>query len=79
MFFPEEEGISDEKAVLVFPVSSEVAIVASWQGTKDCAYVNATKRRVQQVNTHVLRNASVLGYYQRADQGIQKLLDGTAG
>jgi hypothetical protein len=78
VFFPEDKGIGDEKAVLVFPISSEVAIVASWQGAKDCVYIKATKRRVQQINLHVLHNASALGYYHVADERVQKLLGSAA-
>jgi hypothetical protein len=75
VYFPEAVGIADEKAVLVFPISSEVALVASWYGRRDLSYVKATKSRVMQINSHILGNAVELGYFQSADENIQRLLD----
>ena len=78
VLFPEGIGIIDPKAVLAFPIGRDVTLVVSWHGLRDLAYVNATKRRVQQMNAQVLRNSTTLGYYSFADKSIQQFLDGAA-
>lgn len=54
--FPEEKGIGNKDAFLLFPISAHVALFATWEG-EDMAFVDVTETFVANLNDISMRNA----------------------
>jgi len=70
VFFPEDLGLNKERSFLLFPVSSHVALVASWIQGDDLAFYHAPEDLIASINGVTLQRAQTYAYGARSEPWI---------
>lgn len=73
--FPKKLGLKDGKAELSFPLSSEIALVASWHMKRDENFVKASPEIVRTINRRIAGNASYELYFCESHEWAANLLN----
>lgn len=68
--YPETHGLGKSDSFLVFPISSMIALVATWEGTDDRVYLDAPAQVVAWINRITMANAHEHLYCCEADSQI---------
>ena len=71
--FTSSLGLKKVAAELTFPLSTEIALHASWQPGHE-GYLSAPEEYVQQLNQRIATNSKQL-FYHRAEEGVAEMLN----
>jgi hypothetical protein len=75
-YFFKAYGIATPKSELTFPISTDLALFASWQGEQNTTiYVQARPKLVREANKRLISGAERFVFSHRQDDWIEKISD----
>jgi hypothetical protein len=75
IFYPKDIGLKDIRAELSFPISKDVALLATWPVDKDCQFRSAKESAVKEINRRTVSFALRYVFYHRYEQWIINLVN----
>jgi hypothetical protein len=73
-FFFEAYGIGKPESELTFPIATDLALFASWQGPQNSTYNHEAKQRlVREANTRIASAAERFVFYYRQEEWVAKV------
>ena len=75
IFYPKDIGLKDIAAELSFPISKDVALLATWAADKDCQFLPAKKNAIKEINRRTVSFALKYVFYHRCEQWIINLVN----
>jgi hypothetical protein len=76
VYFFEAFGMGKPKSELTFPIATDLALFASWQGAQNSInYLEASQRLVREANRRLASDAERFVFYHRQEEWIAKISD----
>ena len=77
VFYPKRLGIRNPTAQVSFPISTEIALVASWTENHKEGFFPAPSQVVKEINRRTASFATKALFFCRSEDWVQRLLDKT--
>jgi hypothetical protein len=74
VFFFQSIGIGNRESELTFPLSSKIALWATWRDDLPEYYVQATKQAIREINRRTVSNASRYVFHSKDEDWIKNLI-----
>jgi hypothetical protein len=75
-YFFEAYGLGNPESELTFPLASDMALLASWQGApRETIFLNAKPALVKEVNRRVASGAERFVFYHAREEWVAKIAD----